>query len=1127
MHRKPSSSVVRIAILVLLSPWALTWLAAPAFPQAASGTIRGTVTDPSGAVIPNASVLVTNVQTGVRLRSVSNSSGLYEARFLSPGAYTVTVEASGFVRSIQSNLSLHIGQVIGLNVRLQVGQATQSVVVQGGAVQMLQPDTSNVSQVINHQQVTDLPLNGRDFMDLIALSAGATPGLQGQSIGNYNLNGQRSDQNNFMLEGIDDMNIEGSPVNKPSVDAVQEFQVQTANYSAEFGRAAGGIVQVELRSGTNRLHGSVFEFVRNDKLDANGFFNNQVPPNAGEAGAPKSELRRNQFGFTLGGPIRKDKLFFFGDYQGSRQVESDSEIFSVPTLAERQGNFSQTLAPGTPIYQNALLGTVYPGCDLSNFTSACQVVPTSAMDPAAIKVAQFYPAPNIPGEFVQGVGTFANYAANGRSANNQDSFDFKIDYHLNDKDSLSTFYSFGRSDSVIPAAFGNNTIGPCINCGIVLNLLAGSNLFRNQSGGVTEVHSFSPAVVNEFRAGFNRTYNPYATADGGQDLASQFGIGNVNVDKFTGGLPWFDFSPAPDWIGTSPFLPFIRGGTTYQFTDNLSIVRGKNQIKAGVSIIRRLDNNHSNFFPRGGYIFAPFFTGNAFADFLTGRALAITQDLTPGTIGERGIEYAGYVQDDLKVNTQLTLNLGVRYELYPGYVEAYNRNSNLNLNTGTVILAGQNGNPRSFVPTEYKNWAPRLGFAYSLGRSGKTVLRGGYGISYFNSGDYFDFSAVNPPYTGAFTLFNLDPNTIDAQYLISDGLPVQLRPSPATFDPKNPSGNWTVNSPNSRTPYSEFYSFGIQRALPGDVMIGISYVGATGVKLPGEVEGNPAPPGPTTTVDQRRIRYGIMPNVQAVTLIANAFSSNYNSLQVKSEKRFSHGLQFLATYTYGKSIDNLSGSPLTGGGDSNPSSAPQDPFNLRLDRARSGYDQTHRFVMAFDYDLPFGRGHAFGGQWGPLASGLLGGWQTNGIVTLSSGLPFTVFASSSANCGCSVGDLRADRLANGNLPPDKRSPNGWFDKAAFTDPPSSGPTTGGGAYGNAGRNIIDGPGYAGVDFSMFKKFRIREKVELQFRGEVFNLFNRTNFFYPSNPNNATWQSGGIITQSYPSRQVQLALKILF
>ncbi|MCL5670722.1 MAG: carboxypeptidase-like regulatory domain-containing protein [Acidobacteria bacterium] len=367
MRRKMSSPFLRIAALALLIPGALHWLATPAFPQAASGTIRGTVTDPSGAVIPNASVLVTNTQTDVKVRLATNSGGLYEARFLPPGDYTVTVGAAGFEQTIRAHLELHLGQVMGLNVRLKVGQATQSVVVQGGAVQMLQPDTSNVSQVVNHRQVTDLPLNGRNFMDLIALSAGATPGLQGQSIGNYNLNGQRSDQNNFMLEGIDDMNIEGTPTNTPSVDAVQEFQVQTANYSAEFGRAAGGILQVELRSGTNKFHGSVFEFVRNDKLDANGFFNNQVPPNPGETGAPKSELRRNQFGFTLGGPIKKDKLFFFGDYQGSRQVSGDSEIFSVPTLAERDRNFSQTVAPGTPIFQNALLRTVYPGCDLSHF----------------------------------------------------------------------------------------------------------------------------------------------------------------------------------------------------------------------------------------------------------------------------------------------------------------------------------------------------------------------------------------------------------------------------------------------------------------------------------------------------------------------------------------------------------------------------------------------------------------------------------------------------------------------------------------------------------------------------------------------------------------------------------------
>jgi len=1031
-------------------------------------------------------------------------------------------------------LVLVVGQTMRVDFQLEVGATTQTIEVRGGAGQMLKPESSEISQVINYRQVADLPLNGRDFADLIGLNAGVTTGMQGQTGDRYNLNGQRSDQNMFMLEGVDNMNIEGGLVIRPSIDAIQEFQIQTGNFSAEFGRAAGGVIQVQLRSGTNNYHGTVFEFLRNDKLDANGFFNNQVPPPVGETSAPKAALRRNMFGFTLGGPIKKDKLFFFGDFQGSRQRQGRSEIFSVPTLAERQGDFRATLPEGTPIFKNALLGEVYPGCDLENFTPAsCQMIPSSAIDPPAPKIAAYYPAPNIPGIFVPGVGTFNNYAASASSADDQDMFDVKVDYRVTDRDSLTSHYSFGRTANLIPAAFGNGTIGPCIDCGIVLNLLAGTGHFRQQNAGLTYVHSFSPSVVNEFRTGFVRTHNPYATAEGGAKLADQVGIANVNVNKFTGGLPWFSFDPVPSWTGTSPFLPFLRGGTGYQFTDNLAIVHGKHRLKAGVDIRRRLDNNFSNFFPRGGYIYAAFFTGNSFGDFLTGRPLLITQDLLPGAIGIRGIEYGYYAQDDIKVTPRFTINLGLRYEYFPSYVEVFDRNSNLDLKRGVAVLAGENGQPRTFMRPDRNNWAPRFGFAWTPWADGKTVIRGGYGISYFNANDYFAFNAINPPYTASFAVLNLSFDTMDAIYRTSDGLPVELRPSPDSFDVNHPAGTWRVVDPNQRTAYTQFFSLGIQRALPGDIVLDVSYVGTRGVKLPGSYEADPALPGNPATIDQRRIRHDMFPDITSITYLTNAFTSNYHSLQVKMEKKFSRGLQFLTTYTWAKSIDNLSGSPLTGGGDSNPSGNVQNPFNFNADRARSNFDRTHRFVTAFNYDLPFGQGRAYGTNWKPIVNGLLGGWQLNGILTFSTGLPFSVFATSSHDCGCSAGDMRADRLGNGNLPKSERKPTGWFDKSAFTDPPSTvvDPDTGEvlsyGRWGDSGRNIIDGPGLANVDFSVFKKFRLHERMELQFRGEFFNLFNRTNFYYPSSTQNATWQSGGLITRSNPARIIQFALKFVF
>lgn len=702
---------------------------------------------------------------------------------------------------------------------------------------------------------------------------------------------------------------------------------------------------VKLKSGTNRFSGSLFEFVRNDLFDSNGYFNNQVRPRPGETKAPRAALRRNQFGGTLGGPLVKDKTFFFVSYQGLRETVGKSTIQSVPTLLERQGDFTQTLAPGKALFKNALLGQTYPGCDLNNFSSACQKIPASEMDPVALKLANLYPAPNVTGTFIPGQGTINNFIISGKAVTNYNQFEVKADHKLTSKDSLSAHYVFYQSEAITPAAFGNGTVGPCIDCGVVLDLLASSAKARNQSVGLTEVHTFSSTLVNEFRAGLSRSSSFQQTSDGGKNLADEIGIPNVNVSPFTTGLPWFFFSPSPSWIGTSPFTPGTNGYTTYQFTDNLVYLRDKHHLKMGFDLRRRHNNGVGNFFGKGAYIFVPFFTGNAFADFLTGRALVIQQDLTPGTVGLRGIEYAGYFQDDFKVNPRLTLNLGIRYELYPGYVEVNDRISNLDVERGEVILAGLNGAPRQFVETDKNNFGPRIGFALGLTKKANMVLRGGYGISYSNYADSINKAWLNPPYTQAFNQFNLSA-AADAVYKISHGLPTQLSINPGNFNPNNPMGSYRLVEDSARNPYTQYFSLNVQRALPANLVVEVGYVGTKGTKLPGELEGNPTPPGDPATTEQRRIHRNTIPNVGSITLYINAFSSVYHSLQIKAEKRLSRGFQFLTTYTLSKSIDNLNGSPVTGGGDGNPSAKPQNPFDLSSDRGLSGFDRRHRLAAA-------------------------------------------------------------------------------------------------------------------------------------------------------------------------------------
>ena len=1098
------------------------------YSQANSGTITGTVFDPQQAVIPGAAVTITLVEQGLVRNVVTNSSGIYDAKFLPVGPYTVSVEHSGFKRQVKTDLILTVGQTMRVDLKLEVGGETQTVEVKGDASQALKLETSEISQTINHKQVVDLPLNGRNFDDLIPLNAGVTNGGQGMSNSGYNLNGSRSDQNMFLIEGTDNVDISSNLILRPPIDSIEEFQILTGTFSAEYGRTAGGVVTVQLKSGGNAFHGSLFEFLRNDKLDANGFFNNQLPPNPGETKAPRAPLRRNQFGGTIGGPIKKNQTFFFADYQGFRQREAKSTIQSVPTLLERQGDFSQTLEPGQSIFRNALLGQTYPECNPNNFVT-CQRIPTSAFYPAAVNLTNLYPLPNIPGTFIPGRGTLNNFTTSGSSATDTDQFDVKIDHQLSSKDSLSFHYSFSKSQGFVPAAFGNGTVGPCIDCGIVLDLLAGSSKGRSQNAGLTHVHSFSPNTVNEFRAGLNRSAPGGQSSDGGANLADEVGIPNVNVSSNTTGLPWFFFDSGPSWTGSTPFYPFINGYTTYQFSDNFSFLRGKHRLKTGFDFRRRLNNEVGNFFGKGAYIMVPFFTGNSFADFLTGRALVIQQDLTTGLNGIRGKDYGFYFQDDFKVSSRLTLNLGLRYDLYPGYYEVNDKLSNLDIEKGEVVLAGINGAPRQFVETDKNNWGPRFGFAYALNQKGNFVVRGGYGISYFNAGNFVSTAGLNPPYTRAFEFTNLNldpasPSFLDAVYRFSDGLPVHLVPTPENFDTKNPSGSYRQIETQSRSPYTQYFSLNLQRSLPGDVVVDVGYVGTRGVKLPGEIEGNPEPPGVLGTQGNDRIHSATIPNVSGVTYYANAFSSIYHSLQAKVEKRFSHGLQFLTTYTFAKSIDDKSGSSVTGGSDSNPSSTSHNPFDRRSDRGLSSFDRRHRLVSAYNYDLPIGTGRALGTGWKPILNGFLGAWQINGILNLSSGLPFNVFAPS-AQCGCSTGELRADRIKDGRLPDDQRSVQGWFDKTAFVNPPSSTDTTIG-RYGNSGRNIIPGPGFATMDFSLFKKFEMKEGRMIQFRIEYFNVFNRANFQFPQ-PENASLEAGGIITRAFPARIGQVALKFIF
>ena len=1123
------SSIVR----AMLCFAGLIFSASVAAAQVASGTITGVVSDPSGAVVPAANVIITHVEQGVDYTVNTSNEGVYIRRFLPVGTYTVTVETPGFKKEMKTGLVLTLGQTMSVDLHLMVGAESQTVEVRANVTQLLKPGSSEVGQIINHQQVQDLPLLDRNIAALIPLNAGVLSGMQGESNSGYNYNGSRSDVNMYTLDGVDNINAYSNMQLNPSVDAVEQIQVQTATYSAEFGLSAGGIVQVQLRSGSNRFHGSAWDFLRNDIMDANGYFANQLPLLPGQTEAPKQPLKQNQYGFAVGGPVKKDKIFFFGDWQGTKKRVGGVEGYSVPTAAEIRGDFSQIMSAGTVIYQNQYTGTLFPGsgCNLSSFSSACQQVPSVDQNSIAQKVLALYPLPNQTGTFTANYGPVNNWMGSGVTQLNANSFDIRTDFIASQKDSLSFHYSYADGASLVPAAWAGGKTGPCIECGNSYGLDAGTSTGRAQNIGLNYIRSLSPAVVNSLILGVSRGLSLTQTADGGQDLATQFGMPNVNIDKWTDGLPWFYFYPEPTWAGTSIYEPAAIYNTVFQISDTLSWVRGKHMIKAGAELRLNRTTTVGSAYSRGYFVLSDFYTGNAVSDFLSGDYTELFQQLQIGTRGYRSKQMGMFFQDDIKVTPKLTLNLGVRLDLYPGVTEAYNRLSNLNMNTGQVLLAGLNGAPRSFNKSFYNDWAPRIGFAYSPSSSGKWVFRGGYGISYWDPNGDGAYGASNPPYMSSFSMVNMNTNTYQPLYTLSDGIPQVLQPSVASFNRANPTGSWIVIDPKAPVSYTQSYSFGIERALGWKTVLDVSYVGTKGTHLNGYTIGDPTPPGPISTFYQRAIDYNIIPNVTGVSYFSNGFTSNYNSLQVKLQKTISQGLQYLTTYTWGKSMDDMSGDAGTGGGASNSSGEPMDPFNWRLDYARSSFDITDKFTSMINYNLPLGRGAHFGSGWNPVVNGFLGGWQTNAIVQVNTGLPFSVFPTSTFNCGCSYGQMRASLVPgavnNGNLPKSQRTVNHWFNSEAFMDPPSSTASAGGGGYGTAARNSIFGPAYADVDFSLFKKFTIREKAIVQLRLETFNLFNKVNFFYPISATNATWNTGGLITQSYPGRIVQVAVKIGF
>jgi len=1096
-------ALLGLAIILCLSPQ-------PASAQAVSGTILGSVTDATGAVVVGAKVTLAHTATGLVRTVVTDSAGEYIAPSLPPGVYTVSAEMAGFRRVSLTNVQLGVDQKARIDLTLEVGQTGETVQVEAAAP-LVQTDSSDLSGTVNETQIKNLPLNGRDFVQLTRTLPGVLRGIPGANIdgagslawrasASFSANGMRTRDNNFLLDGVDNNETWlNSVVIFPSIDALEEFKVQTSTYSAEFGRSSGGVVNIQIKSGTNAFHGSVFEFLRNDKLDANDFFNNKN-------GRVKPPFKQNQFGGTLGGHIRRDKTFFFGDYQGGRIRDGRTYLSTVPTLKMRSGDFSEL----TRVIYDPLTGKPFTG----------NLIPASQQDPAARAIIdKLYPQPNVAGTRAANGQIINNFLYNPVLQRSDDQFDGKIDNYFSQNNHFFGRYSFERTNRFLPATLPHGDAG--------FTFGAGSGLIRAQSLALNDTHTFSPRWLNEFRFGFSRIAFKVTSIDAGTNLAQSVGIPGVNITDTATAMSQITFTPGDIRnLGANANQPLLTFLDTFQWFDNVTHTRGAHTLKLGANLTRRrrnifnVDNIVGQFNFRsditsncGGTTSACTIdpnTGFSFASFVLGYATGVTRGLMQGVVGERRPEYGAYIQDDWRVNSKLTVNLGLRYDLFVPYVEVFDRQSNFETSTGKFIVASEDatingkkyGRYLQVIPKT--DFAPRIGFAYDVFGKGRTVVRGGYGIFWNNPLTGTSSSKpINPP----FLLSNSLTTTLLPTLRLRDGIPA---PPPLNVNAVPSGTTRSIFDPEFRDGYAQQWNLNVSQQFGRNYALELSYVGSKGTHLVIKQDINQAPPVVgvrDSNVNRPFIK--LAPGLRALSQVQSRGDSHHHALLAKFSSRFSNGLSFVNSYTFGKTIDIVS----------DTEGATQNAYDFRRDRAVSDFDIKHTFTSSWTYELPFGKGKLIGGGAGELADKFIGGWQLSGILLLRSGLPFTVNQSQSL-LSTGTGN-RPNRIASGKL--DNPTIDQWFDLSAFV------PTTDNtGTYGNSGRNILRAPSQANVDLSLVKVTRFRERFEHQFKVEFFNAFNHPQFAAPGNSIGTA--SAGVISSllfGATARQIQIAMKLSF
>ncbi|MFN7998516.1 MAG: TonB-dependent receptor [Bryobacteraceae bacterium] len=1092
--------------------------------QVDTATIVGTVHDSSGAVVPHAAVTATATDTNIKSSAVSDPNGDFIITPLKIGKYSVSVEAPGFKREMRSGILLQVQDRVRVDFTLQVGSLSEAVNIEA-ETPVVQTDTSALGDVIASRQITDLPLNGRDYTQLATLTTGvvkitengggingASTASNGNAGGAFAVNGTRGNLNNFMLDGIDNnSNDNAGNILRTNVDAIQEFKVQTSNYSAEFGRSGGAVINATIKSGTNQFHGTLFEFLRNSDLDARGWFE---PPDQ-----PKAPFKQNQFGGTIGGPIKKNKLFFFTDYQGTRVRAANTGINSVPLPAEINGDFSSILggqvgtdALGRPVYANEIFDpsttrtvngqVVRDGFGFSPTTGLpipgqANIIPVSRMDPIAHNVAGLYPTPTVAGALSN------NYIMNTPASDTIDQMDARSDYNISARQQIFARFSLSQRTRFQAPPFPGLADGG--------NYSTGNYFEATRGAAIAHTFVISPTMVNELRAGFNRNhYRDNIPAYGQNYPASGFAVPGVPDNPTVNGLTLFQPNGFRR-IGEPGYTPTFSTSQEFQYGDTLNIIRGRHAIKVGAQARFSQFNLFQVGQPRGRLSFSGQFTaddpssgdgsGVGFADMLLG--LPSTSSISTLTyFGNRQRTYGGFAQDDFKVSESLTLNLGLRYDYTTPITEAHNRQSNFDFSTGQLVVAGQNGASAGLVTTDKNDFAPRIGLAYSPFKGRQTVFRAGYGRFF----SYQEIRTGDPLQLGYNLPFFFEPS------FVSDGITPVLTVSggfpPLSLNQAKFAGV-TSNDWRLHAPVTDEWNFNIQQQLPGNMLVEAAYVGSKGTHLQVLVDHNQDPtPGPGDVQSRRPY-----PEWGPFTSIENHGNSTFHSLQLKAEKRLSAGLMFLSAFTFSKAINDQPEICCSG-------PWPQNSYDLRSEKGLADFDNRFRWITSFDYEVPIGKGRRYLNN-NRAADLVLGGWHVGGIVTFRSGFPFSPLMGYDPSNTGSNGFLRTDRVANGNFPAGQRTPDLWFDINAF-------PVPNGYAFGNSGKNVLVGPGEKTADMSIRKVFKFNERVNMEFRAEAFNAFNHAVFAQPDNYITDGPGAAGVITSTViPQRQIQFGLKLYF